>query len=379
METRRPTEALASYFEILADADFLDYCPIYDRIARAMAADHDALELLIDHSHARARMPVLFLAATHDLVLRGADPQLRAIYDGESDADPWPRFRELLFANRAEISQMMHTRSTQTNEVGRSANLVPIHRAIAARLRAAGDERPLALVEIGPSAGLNLFADQYDITYTHPDGRAERIGDPTSQVHLHCNLLGGRAPDLSIDPPVIAMRTGLDPAPIDITDEAQCRWLQACVWPGVPDRAERLAAAIAHARLAPPVLHIGDAAADLGPLIDSIGEDMIPVVTSTWALAYLPTERRTHVIETIDAIGARRDLVLITGEDPALTPWVPAIDQRILDAHVGDGTPTVFAVRAWSGGVSMTRPVSLCHPHGGWMVWLLDQQEGSHG
>lgn len=379
METQDQLDALAQYFVALADADFVEYCPIYDRIARAMADDRDALANLLHHSSMRARTPVLFLAATHDLILGGADDGLSAIYDGRSDADPWPSFRRLLDTHVAEIDHLMHTRSTQTNEVGRSANLVPIHRSIGARFRARGDVRPLAIVEIGPSAGLNLFADHYDITYLHPDGTTERVGDQASGVHLHCSLLGPHAPDLSIAEPEIAIRTGLDPNPIDITDDTEVRWLRACVWPGVPDRPERLAAAIAHARRTPPTLHTGDAALDLAPILDALPADVIPVVTATWALAYLSKEGRTQVLATIDALGARRDLVLLTGEDPALTPWVPPIPQEILDEHLGDGTPTVFATRTWIDGECTTLPISLCHPHGHWMVWLADEQEHLDG
>ena len=379
MDRRETLDALASLFTALATADFAGYCPIYERIALAIADDPESVALLLDDTPATARTPVLFLAVTHDLVLRGADPELAAIYRGASDADPWPPFRHMVQTEAPAILDLMRTRTTQTNEVGRSANLLPIHRTLGAQRRAQGDHRPLALVEIGPSAGLNLFADQYDIAYEHPDGTIEQAGDPRSSVHLHCELRGAFAPSLAGEPPTIAVRTGLDPAPIDLRSDAECRWLRACVWPGVPDRPERLAGAIEQARAHPPVLHTGDAATDLAPLLDTIDGDLIPVVTATWALAYLPGDRRRMVLETIDTIGLRRDIVLLTGEDPKVTPWVSAIDPAVLTMAHGDGTPTLFATRSWFDGRCTTTPVALCHPHGRSMHWLADHEEHAHG
>ena len=87
--TRPDTSALAARFETLADDDFAGYCPIYERIARAIADDGASLALLLDAAPV-GRTPVLFLAAVHDLVLGDPDGTLAHIYAGRSDADPWP-------------------------------------------------------------------------------------------------------------------------------------------------------------------------------------------------------------------------------------------------------------------------------------------------
>ncbi len=60
----------------------------------------------------------------------------------------------------SEIAALIETRVTNTNEVGRSAVLHPGFRAVAAEAGA-----PLNLIEIGPSAGLNLIWDRYGVRY----------------------------------------------------------------------------------------------------------------------------------------------------------------------------------------------------------------------
>ena len=72
---------------------------------------------------------------------------------------PVPAFLAFCRKHEAALTELVETRSTQTNEVNRSV-------AVAAALRAAVADRPdtpVALVELGPSAGLNLHADTYAI------------------------------------------------------------------------------------------------------------------------------------------------------------------------------------------------------------------------
>jgi hypothetical protein len=179
----------------------------------------------------------------------------------------------------------------------------------------------------------------------------------------------------------IAIRLGLDPAPIDITNPDDARWLRACVWPGVPERPERLAAAIDIARQSPPELVRGDAVKDLGALLEQLPPDVFPIVTSTWVLAYLSRADRQRVCDLIDQFGAEHDIAFVTGEAPSAAPWVPALTPAQL-ALGEDGTATVFGVRAWFNGKCHTSARALCHPHGRWMAWFdtdSDAGEETHG
>jgi hypothetical protein len=368
------TTALADRFSVLADDDFAGYSPVYERIARAIADDPESLALLVDVAPT-GRAPVLFLAATHDLVLAGLGGQLGAIYAGSSDADPWPPFRELLHTRTAEILRRMRTRSIQTNEVGRSAALLPAVGRVRSDAAAAGDDRPLALVELGPSAGLNLLVDRYHASYERNGRIVGSLGAPGSPVQLSCELRGPADPCLDPLPLRIASRTGLDLSPVDVTDDEACRWLEACVWPGVPDRPERLAAAIALARTDPPLLVTGDAVTDLAPLVASLPRSVLPVVIATWALAYLGRDGRAAVLAALDAVGAERDLALVTAEEPRATPWIPEVPAEVAacgDAE-GDGTGTVLGLRTWRDGRAHDEALALCHPHVRWMAWVPEE------
>ena len=365
-----PTTALAERFLELAANDFAGYSPVYERIARAIADDEASLALLLDAAPV-GRTPVLALAATHHLVLGGAGGALPDIYAGRADADPWPPFRDLLHSHHAEVLHLMRTRSIQTNEVGRSAALLPALGRVAAERARAGDDRPLALVEIGPSAGLNLFLDRFGVTYRRAGAVVAQVGDATSAVQLSCELRGPSDPDLSDLPPRLAVRTGVDLSPVDVTDDDACRWLSACVWPGVPDRPARLAAAIQMARTDPPTLLTGDATTDLEPLVAALPHDVVPVVVATWALAYLGRDGRAAVLAALDRIGVARDLALVTAEEPRITPWIPPVPTEIAacgDAD-GDGTGTVLGLRTWRDGTATDTLLALCHPHVRWMAW----------
>lgn len=362
------TEDLAERFLVLADHDFAGYSPVYERVARALADDPEALGLLLDGAPAR-RAAVLALAAVHDVVLGEPDSELARIYRGELDADPWPPFRALLVGRAPEVLGRMRTRSVQTNEVGRSAVLLP---ALAAVVDAAGDDRPLAIVEVGPSAGLNLFLDRFDVRYVSASGaELGRAGDEGSPVHLRCELRGPRRPPLPVGPLRTVVRTGIDVAPVDVTDDEECRWLEACLWPGADERRDRLRAALAVARSDPPALRTGDALTGLGPLLDELDGDVLPVVVATWALAYLPRDGRHAVAGIVDELGRGRDVALLTAEAPSVTPWVPAAapGAQAPDGGDGDGTVTALGLRAWWGGTADTRLLGTCHPHGRWLAW----------
>ena len=74
---------------------------------------------------------------------------------------------------RDDLEALYATHNTQTNEVGRCGFLLPMFGLVAARAR-----RPLAMIEAGASAGLNLLFDRYGYEY----GAGRFIGDPRAPV-----------------------------------------------------------------------------------------------------------------------------------------------------------------------------------------------------
>ncbi len=149
-----------------------DGCVTYGAISRAAANDPELLALMQQAPPAQRR-PNLLFAAVHYLLLRGADHPLAAYYDtvrpeaAPPDADVVPVFRDFCLTYRAQLEPLIATRSTQTNEVGRCAMLLPALCAIAAVESGAA----LSLLDLGTSAGLNLLFDRYGYTYRPRGGR----------------------------------------------------------------------------------------------------------------------------------------------------------------------------------------------------------------
>lgn len=337
-------------------------------MARAVAADPEILAFVaanVAPDARRGRNPVLFLAAVHDAVLARPGSPLAAIYRGDVDDDPWPAVRALVAEAADEIAAHLAGSTVQTNEVGRSAAILP---ALAAAT--VGDDRPVALVEIGPSGGLNLLCDRFRVDYVRDAAVVATVGPDDSPVRLRCTLAGPLDPPCPVTVPPIVVRTGIDPAPVDVTDPDRARWLRACVWPGVPDRPAALAAALTLAAADPPPLVRGDAVTGLVPLVAALPDDVLPVVVSTWALAYVPAVGRDRIAAGLDDLGASRDLAWITFEDPELTPWVPPVPAT--DLAAADATPTVLGLRRWRAGRVGDRALALGHPHGRWLRWLAD-------
>jgi hypothetical protein len=205
--------------------------------------------------------PLLLLAALRDDALAtGPEHPLHAAFAAE---DPAPEavteaaLAAALDGGRARVFDALTRRRVQTNETSRAvAWLWP-----AALAGASGGARPLAIADVGASAGLNLVADQLSPLWTSSDGSPLEVA---RDVHA-------------------VARVGFDLDPLDALDPDDARWLRACVWPGDRAREERLEAALAAFRAsrvrpdAPVLVPIGAAmvparldvlsAADAGALV----------------------------------------------------------------------------------------------------------------
>lgn len=369
MSDRDSVEELSDLFVFLADHDFAGYSPIYEKIARSIAADQQLLEFILSSASPntrRGRIPVLFFAATHDRILANPDSEIAAIYRGGSTDDPFPPFMDLVDTDSEAIVANMRTRSVQTNEAGRSSIL-----SLAFQRAHNGVIAPTALFEIGPSAGLNLFFDHFRIDFMRDNTLLACAGPHDANVRLSCDVRGPNLPQFPDGEFTPISRSGIDPNPIDVRSESERRWLQACVcWPGIADRPQRLAAALEVAQASPPHLIRGDAVSDLGQALTQIPTGDHLIVFATWALAYISAEGRHNVLATIDEIGSTRDLDFITFEEPRFTTWVEPAGAEVFDSYLGEGTPTQLSLRSWRSGVCTTTALAVAHPHGRWIHWL---------
>jgi hypothetical protein len=295
--------------------------PAYSVLAAAVARDRDLLDFLLGLPGGK-RHPTLLLAALRFL---GGVPA-----DG---AD----LRERVLADDGRLRRTLLDRATQTNEPARCAALLPALAAV---------DGPLALVELGASAGLCLHPDRYGYDY---DGR--RVGPP-GPVLLRCTT-SGPVPVPAALPEVVA-RIGVDLQPLDVTDPGDLAWLRALVWPGPveAERLQRLDAAAAIAAQDPPVLLAGDLLDRLDDALALVPDGATPVVLHTAVLPYLDAARRAAFLDRVRGLPVR----WVAQEGAGMVPGTG-------EPFPGGWGP--YFVLSLDG-----RPLAHTAPHGGRVDWL---------
>ncbi|MER7558694.1 DUF2332 domain-containing protein [Nocardioides sp. NPDC126508] len=265
--------------------------PCYHAWASAVADDPEVLRVLSDLPTLKQQANLVFAAARWHGLEPGPYVDLRALLLGPE----WPAVRETILARR-----------TQTNEVARLAALTPA-------LGMLGDE-PLALVELGASAGLCLYPDRYDYLW---DGAGELRGSggPTLRVPAV-----GPVPVPARHPRITA-RVGVDLNPLDVTDPDDMSWLLTLIWPGHDQRHDRLAAAIEVTRAEPPQLIAGDMLDQLdGALETAAASGGTPVVHHSAAVAYLDERDRVEIENRLRTLVAAGRCHWISLEGPRVIP-----------------------------------------------------------
>ena len=291
----------------------------------------------------------------HYLLLGGLDHPLAAVYAGTSDADPGPLFVDCCRQHRAEVLQLLTTRHTNTNEVGRSAVIGPAITAAAARLG-----EPIGLVDVGCSAGLNLFCDRYLLDYG-PDGATGPAG---AAVRVSCTVAGGHPP-IAAQLPAIATRVGIDRDPVDASDDDQTRWQLACVWPDT-GRLPRTRLALDEVRRTPPQLVRGDAVDSVRDVVLGLPSDLVAVVTTTWALAYLSEERRVAFRDALAEVSRQRPVAWISGEGPGVVDTFAGIEAP---SDAQGMQASLLGLVVFRSGDLAAELLAFVHPHGSWIDW----------
>ena len=348
------SSALADLWNWYADNVFRDYSPLYARISRTVAASDDVLALL-EEAPPQSHQPNVLLAAVHYLLLGGLTHPLAAVYAGESDADPGPLFVDVCLGHRAEILELLNTRHTNTNEVGRSAAIALAMTAIGGRA-----EAPLAHVDVGCSAGLNLLCDRYRIDY----GAAGATGPVDAPVQISCAVVGGRPPIAPLVPPIVE-RVGIDRDPVDVSDDDQARWQLALVFPDT-NRLPRTRLALQQLRNDPPRIVRGDAVETIGRVVRDLRSDALAVVTTTWVVAYFPTEHRIAFREQLAEVSRTRPVAWVSAEGPNTIDLFSGLDVPVDE----QGTEaSILGLARFEGGNVETELLGFVHPHGQWVDW----------
>ena len=274
-----------------------------------------------------------------------------ARWHGAPAPAPYVELRRHLVDRWEDVRATVLRRSTQTNEVGRLATLLPALAEVEQRT-----ERPLALVEVGASAGLCLLPDRVGYRWVTDHGVVEVAAPDGAAPVLPCTVTGqaplpGRAPR-------VGWRRGVDLAPEDLTDDDAVAWLTTLVWPEQHARRARLAAAVAVDRRDPPHVERGDLLEALPAVLDAVPDGLAPVVLHSAVVAYLEPPDRDRFVDLVSGLVADGRCTWVSNEGAEVLPGVTATGPP-----VPTGTPTfVLGVdgraRAWT------------HGHGSSMTWL---------
>ena len=332
------------YWTYFANEARLIGAPLYERLAEGVGGDEALREFANGVRQGQPPGNILF-AAVHFLLLRGAQHPLRRFYKnlgGEGGEDPFPAFQDFVARHRAELAPLVATRVTQTNEVGRSALLAPAFRAVA---KEAGE--PLNLIEIGPSAGLNMIWDRYAVRYRFGE-EIFTLGD--GEPIIDCELRGARRPPLG-PAPKIADRVGLERSPIDLSDPDARDWLKALVWPDQVERFARLEKAIALFARHKPEIRAGDALSQLSDAIAQVPENLPLCIYHTMAVYQFTEDMREALDAILTMAGLRR------------TIWRLGLEGTLS----GDNPLLLYSYRH---GKKEKLTLGLAHPHGNWLEWL---------
>jgi len=289
-----------------------------------------------------AAVSLRFLGALHELALSGDDPALAAAFPPVGDADAaWAAAQAAIRRDPARFAAFM-AHEPQTNEVRRSACLLPGFLAVAAETGL-----PLACFELGASAGLNQLWNRYAYDY----GAAGRWGDPASPLTLDAAWTGPAPP---WDAPLRVVETAAcDRKPIDLNDPPQRRRLKAYLWPDQTERISRFDAAVAMALAAGTTVERADAAAWTRDRA-APREGMTTVVYHSIFWQYLPVDTQAALRAALETHGA------------AAAPTAPLAWLR-MEPVEGQPFPIELRLTLWPGGED--RRLAMVHAHGASVSW----------
>ena len=348
-------ETSADYFRFFANESLRGGSPLYEKLSLGIADDVAVQRLAATRKKGQPAAN-LMLGAVHYLLLSGVKHDLGDYYPSlggtrPADDEAFKLFRAFCQSHETDVVDIIAKRVTNTNEVGRSSLLAPAFQIVSSLANA-----PLALIEIGSSAGLNLNFDRYGYRYVDESGatRLERWSD--SGLVLECTLESSDTPQLAESPPPVGSRLGLELQPIDITREDERLWLKALVWPERTDRFARLDGALKIAAVHPPTVKGGDATLNLAEALASVSVNQVRCVYHTVMFYQMSQDQAGRVHNALLSASHAGPIfrVSVEGEVSERNPKETHNPLKILRYH---------------NGQLAGRTLAVCDPHGTSMEW----------
>ena len=325
-DTETVTAALAERYRRFASEEAHGSSPLYEALSNHVA-ESPALLGFLARFPAELQQPNLFLAAVRHVAGTPSGPD---------------DLEEMVERHGAGIARTMRSRTTQTNESGRCAALLPVLSAISG---------PIALLEVGAAAGLCLLPDKYGYDYGRLTIDAPDDTRATAPV-LRCEATAN-AP-LPQSPTAVAWRAGLDLNPRSVHSADDMAWLETLVWPEQEARLAQLRSAASVARMVDPGVIRGDLRTDLKALASRAPADVTLVVFHTAVLAYVTSQDdRDAFAHACRELGA----TWVCNEFPYVYPW---IGEKLRGPH----RKGMFLLSVDE------QPVAWTAPHGQRIEWL---------
>lgn len=336
---------LSAAFLAFAVPECRETSPLYCSLTEAIAADEDLL-LIAGQAPVGQPVPNLLFAAVHYLLVADPTHPLAEYYatctpKPKDPTQAFPAFKDFVLNHQREIIELLQTRLVQTNEVRRCACLFP---AFMYALRHF-DPQPLALLEIGCSAGLNLLWDRYRYAY---DDSGKIYGDRDAPTLITAEFLGKRSAGLEDSLPLVTQRIGVDLNPIDVSVPAEVDWLRALIWPEQHERRKLLEAAIQQQQEVELDLRTGDGFAEVSSIAAEIPADTLLCIYHTHVANQISREKGEAFLETVRELGRHRDLLHLYN--------------NLHDAHL--------RLQVYRGGILTRETLANTDGHGRWLEWL---------
>ena len=335
-------EPIAQRFMRFADEARAYGGSLYAALSTHVAQDGELLD--VARYVRRPPVPNVFFAAVHFLLRETPEDELSTFYgslceNAQPASEAYPAFRRFVLAKKTRLIPLLETRITQTNEVSRCSFLLPAFNFI----YQSAERRPLAIIDIGCSAGLHLRWDRY-----HYDYGVAQVGDPHASVSISCELRGFDMPPLPTEFPECPFRLGIDLRPVDLRDPIERRWFEALIWPEHERRRGLATAAIEELLRDPPPIVKGDAVEVLEAQLTTVPAKMSLVVYNSAALCQGGDADVTAIRNVLAQSSFRR-----------VIHWLYCEREEVLLRTIDRGRTTEAKLANKDG-------------HGRWLEWLCE-------
>ncbi len=340
-------KVLSQSFFAFAERECKGSSPLYEWLSINISKDYELLEICSNAGEGQP-IPNLLFGAVHYLLLKGKNHPLKEFYPSivnnpKSYRESYKFFKDFCFKHRSEIESILKTRLVQTNEVRRCAYLYPVFCTIYEIVK-----KPLTLIEIGTSAGLQLLWDQYSYSY----GQNDIYGRFDSRLNITAQIKGENTPILHSTPPPVSARIGIDLNTIHLNDEDEKLWLKSLIWTEHKERLCMFEEATSYIKEVPVSLYDGDGVSMLPKFVDNTSEDSVICIFHTHVANQIPVEKKKQLLQIVEGIGRNRDVFHIYNN----------IQDRYLHLDY------------YLDGVESKNTIATTDGHGRWFEWFLKSQ-----